>query len=56
VILSREFEIKTGGCLDAFDVTEEVEDTVARSGITHGSVLVFSPHTTCCVLIGPGGA
>ena len=56
VILSREFEIKTGGCLDAFDVTEEVEDTVARAGVKHGSVLVFSPHTTCCVVVGPGGA
>lgn len=55
MILSREFEIKTGGCLDAFDVTEEVEDTVSRSGVTHGSVLVFSPHTTCCVVVGPGG-
>ena len=55
VILSREFEIKTGGCLDAFDVTEEVEVTVARSGVSHGSVLVFSPHTTCCVVVGPGG-
>lgn len=55
VILSREFEIKTGGCLDAFDVTEEVEDTVARSGVSHGSVLVFSPHTTCCVVVGSGG-
>lgn len=56
VILSREFEIKTGGCLDAFDVTQEVEETVSRSGVGHGSVLVFSPHTTCCVLVGPGGA
>lgn len=56
VILSREFEIKTGGRLDAYDVTEEVESTVSRSGISHGSVLVFSPHTTCCVVVGPGGA
>jgi len=56
VILSREFEIKTGGCLDAFDVTEEVEETVAESGVRHGSVLVFSPHTTCSVIVGAGGA
>ena len=56
MILSREFEIKTGGCLDAFDVTEEVREAISSSGISHGSVLVFSPHTTCCVLIGPGGA
>ena len=56
MILSREFEIKTGGRLDAFDVTEEVELTVSRAGISEGSVLVFSPHTTCCVIVGPGGA
>ena len=56
MILSREFEIKTGGRFDAFDVTAEVEDTVSRSGVAHGSVLVFSPHTTCCVLVGPGGS
>ena len=56
MIVSREFEIKTGGRLDAFDVTAEVEDTVASSGVVHGSVLVFSPHTTCCVVVGPGGA
>ncbi len=55
MILSREFEIKTGGRLDACDVTQEVQETVAHSGVSHGSVLVFSPHTTCCVLIGPGG-
>ena len=56
MILSREFEIKTGGCLDAFDVTEEVEQTVFESGVSHGSVLVFSPHTTCSVIVGSAGA
>ena len=52
--MSREFDIKTGGRLDAFDVTSEVETTVSESGISHGSVLVFSPHTTCCVVVGSG--
>jgi secondary thiamine-phosphate synthase enzyme len=51
VILTHEFEAKTGGRLDALDVTEEVEEIVQHSGITSGNVLVFSPHTTCCVLI-----
>ena len=54
MIVSREFDIKTGGRLDAFDVTGEVETTVSESGISHGSVLVFSPHTTCCVVVGSG--
>lgn len=51
----EEFETKTGGRLDALDVTDEVRETVAASGIGHGSVLVFSPHTTCCVLLAPAG-
>ena len=55
MIHTREFEVKTGGRLDALDVTDEVEESLARSGVSHGSVLVFSPHTTCCVLIGPTG-
>lgn len=51
MILTQEFEAKTGGRLDALDVTEEVEEVVEHSGITSGNVLVFSPHTTCSVLI-----
>lgn len=56
VIHSQEFEIKTGGRLDALDVTDEVRDTLASSGVRDGSVLVFSPHTTCCVIVGRAGA
>lgn len=53
VIEFREFTTKTGGCLDALDITPEVDELVRTSGVTDGSVLVFSPHTTCCVLIAP---
>lgn len=55
MIHSEEFEIKTGGQLDALDVTDEVRDTLEASGVTNGSVLVFSPHTTCCVVVGRAG-
>src|ERR687893_2025018 len=51
VIVFEEFEIKTGGRLDTVDITQDVQDVVGRSGIGDGSVLVFSPHTTCCVMI-----
>ena len=51
VILFEEFETKTGGRLDTVDITEEILEIVARSGVDDGSVLVFSPHTTCSVLI-----
>ena len=53
VIVHQEFETKTGGRFDAVDVTEDLRALVERAGITRGTALVFSPHTTCCVLICP---
>jgi secondary thiamine-phosphate synthase enzyme len=49
-----EFETKTGGRLDAVDVTPEVRAALASSGVKSGSILVFSPHTTCCVMVANG--
>lgn len=51
----EEYETKTGGRLDALDVTDDVLDLIARCGINHGSAIVFSPHTTCCVLVAKPG-
>lgn len=56
MIAHREFETKTGGRFDAVDITPEVQEVVAQAGVTTGTVLVFSPHTTCCVLICPEAA
>jgi secondary thiamine-phosphate synthase enzyme len=56
MIVFEEFEAKTGGRLDTLDITDEVHDTVRASGVRRGSVLVFSPHTTCCVIISTPGA
>lgn len=50
----EEFETKTGGRLDAVDVTSDVRSALAASGVTSGSILVFSPHTTCCVTVANG--
>ncbi|HEX2051412.1 MAG TPA: secondary thiamine-phosphate synthase enzyme YjbQ [Actinomycetota bacterium] len=55
MIRFAEFETKTGGCLDILDVTDEVTDMVRASGVRNGSVLVFSPHTTCCILLARPG-
>lgn len=33
------------------DITEDVDRVVARSGVSDGMVVVYSPHTTCAVLI-----
>lgn len=54
MILYEEFETKTGGRLDALDVTDEVAQMIKAAGVEQGSVLVFSPHTTCCVLVANG--
>jgi secondary thiamine-phosphate synthase enzyme len=50
-IFFQEFEAKTGGRFDTLDITPEVLDVVRASGISNGNVLIFSPHTTCCVLV-----
>ena len=33
------------------DITAEVQEAVARSGIKNGICSVYSPHTTCCVRV-----
>lgn len=55
MILFEEYETKTGGKLDALDVTDDVRNLIKRSGVSHGSAIVFSPHTTCCVLVARPG-
>jgi secondary thiamine-phosphate synthase enzyme len=54
-IFFQEFEAKTGGRFDTLDITPEVLQVVRASGVVNGNVLVFSPHTTCCVLVASGG-
>ncbi len=51
MITFDEFEVSTGGRLDARDVTEDVRGSVKAAGIVSGTVLVYSPHTTCCILV-----
>ena len=56
MIVLEEFDAKMEGRLDAVDVTDELRDLVERAGVQNGSALVFSPHTTCCVLVAAKGA
>jgi secondary thiamine-phosphate synthase enzyme len=51
VVLFEAIETKTGGRFDALDITNDVLKLVESSGVRGGNVLVFSPHTTCCVVI-----
>src|SRR5437588_9024552 len=41
----------TTRCMEFRDVTADVADTVERSGVQNGMALVYSPHTTCAIVI-----
>ncbi len=45
------FQIQSDRRPTFHDVTAQVEQALARSGIRNGILLVFSQHTTCSVLI-----
>lgn len=45
------FEVRTSCREELVDITREVAAAVAASGVTHGAVLVFCPHTTAAVTI-----
>jgi secondary thiamine-phosphate synthase enzyme len=49
--LFENHDLATEGPGQFIDLTEDVRDAVARSGVENGQALVYSPHTTCSVLI-----
>jgi secondary thiamine-phosphate synthase enzyme len=44
-------DLMTESCGQFVDITGDVLATVERSGVANGQVVVYSPHTTCAVLI-----
>jgi len=44
-------DLRTERCSQLIDVTDEVTAAVERADVANGMVLVYSPHTTCAVLI-----
>ncbi len=50
-VFQRESQFRTSGGLSVRDITDEVNEAVRESGITHGIACVYSPHTTCCVRV-----
>src|SRR5919204_2101715 len=50
-IFVHEREMRTAGGLTLSDITEEVEEAVAESGVVDGLACVFTPHTTCSIRI-----
>jgi len=51
VVVSKDFSVTTPGRLAMLDVTAEVEKIVESAGIREGTAFVFSPHTTCSVVV-----
>jgi secondary thiamine-phosphate synthase enzyme len=52
--MSHRFEnhdLVTDHASQLIDVTDDVQEVVDRAEITNGMALVYSPHTTCAVLI-----
>jgi secondary thiamine-phosphate synthase enzyme len=44
-------QLETKGEFDIVDVTADVEKAIIASGIEDGYALIYSPHTTCGVMV-----
>jgi secondary thiamine-phosphate synthase enzyme len=50
-VFQAERHFQTTGGLHVTDITDEVAEIVAESGVVDGICCVYSPHTTCCVRV-----
>lgn len=50
-VASFEFELNTFGEFELLDITERVEEAVAKVGIANGLISITSEHTTTGILI-----
>lgn len=50
-IRTEVLHFRTGAADEFWNLTDLVREVVARSGVRHGQVTVYSPHTTCSVLV-----
>ena len=50
-VFQREHSLRTKAGLEIRDITDEVKECVAESGVNDGIACVYSPHTTCCVRV-----
>ena len=52
MVYNEKFKVVSKFCKPTFeDVTKQVKEITARSGIKNGQILVFTGHTTCSVQI-----
>ena len=51
-VFQKELELQSRGWIPTFhDISKEVNEIVAASGIKNGTVSVVSHHTTCSVMV-----
>jgi secondary thiamine-phosphate synthase enzyme len=50
-MLFENHSFSTTRCAEFVDLTNDVLDGVGRSGVSNGMALVYSPHTTCAIVI-----
>lgn len=50
-VYHHRFQIETDPRPEFYDVTDEVKEAIRQSGIMDGIVAVYSPHTTCSIII-----
>jgi len=43
--------LRTNECLQFVDITDEVEEIVARTGVSHGWVNIQTKHTTTAIIV-----
>lgn len=49
--LIAEIPVKSGKRIELIDVTQQVEEAVAKSKVKEGICVVYSPHTTAALII-----
>jgi len=51
MVYRESFKVQSNNKMPTFhDVTEQTREVIGRSGIQNGIVVVYSRHTTCCVI------
>ncbi len=50
-VFTQEITCPSHEYIDFVDITDDVREAVAHSGVTSGSVVVYTPHTTTAVVI-----
>lgn len=45
------FEIQTKEKEELFDITEKIQNLIAKSGVRHGVCNIFTPHSTAAIVV-----